>query len=312
MKIEQLLVQYLYDSKKLTLQGIGIFNMAADFVMPSDTDKDFVIPDNAISFEYNPKVEEDNDLILYIVKQTRKILPLASADLDSYIMLGKQFLNIGKPFRIEGIGTLQKNMAGKYDFAPGVFVTPKLSDIPRQLKEKQEHDISFDTTAREDNSSGNKKKLLLLIAALIVLGSIGFASWYFLIRKKASPETSATVEQSTPIIPAKKDSITVKDTVVKDATNIKVPVVDTTSTKPLPVADNGAGATFKVVFRTYNNEIAAKKRFDELSSWGYHLSMYKKDSSYKIAMPFARPLADTVKMKDSVRMLFGEKPYVEY
>lgn len=309
MKIEQLLVQYLYDSKKLTLQGIGTFHMSEDFVMPSENDKDFVIPDNAISFEYNSKAGEDHALVTYIVQQTRKIFPLASADLDSYVVLGKQFLNIGKPFRIEGIGTLQKNMAGKYDFVPGQFITPKLTDIPKPLKEKLEHDISFDTPTREESRSGNSKKIIMIISAVIVLGVAGFAAWYFLNRKKNAP---AAEENTVAVVPAAKEPEHKADSsITKDSslTNIKKP--DTVIAKA-PVISNNSAYTFRVVFRTYNNKTAAQKKYDELTSWGYHLLLLNRDTTlYKIAMPFARPLADTVKLRDSVRVLFGDKPYVE-
>ena len=48
-------------------------------------------------------------------------LARASADLDSYLVLGKQFLNIGKPFIIEGLGVLEKSQQGDYEFRQGFF-----------------------------------------------------------------------------------------------------------------------------------------------------------------------------------------------
>lgn len=99
MKIEQLLVQHFYKTREVTLQGIGTFSLSPDFVMPMENDKDASIPENAISFTYDSRAAEDDALINYIVEQTRKMKPLASADLDSYLVLGKQFLNIGKPFK---------------------------------------------------------------------------------------------------------------------------------------------------------------------------------------------------------------------
>ena len=115
MKIEQLLVQHFYNAGEVTLQGMGTFTLAPDFVMPKELDKDLEIPSNAILFQYNAKATEDDGLINYIVEQTRKMKALASADLDSYLMLGKQFLNIGKPFAIEGMGVLAKSQQGEYD-----------------------------------------------------------------------------------------------------------------------------------------------------------------------------------------------------
>ena len=106
MKIEQLLVQHFYNAGEVTLQGMGTFTLSPDFVMPKEQDKDLEIPSNAILFQYNSKATEDDSLINYIVEQTRKMKALASADLDSYLVLGKQFLNIGKPFAIEGLGVL--------------------------------------------------------------------------------------------------------------------------------------------------------------------------------------------------------------
>src|SRR5882757_6145098 len=104
MKIEQLLVEHFYIAKQVTLQGIGTFTLSPDFIMPADSDKDIVLPENAVSFQYNSRAKEDEALIDYIVQQSRKMKPLASADLESYLMLASQFLNIGKPFIINGIG----------------------------------------------------------------------------------------------------------------------------------------------------------------------------------------------------------------
>ena len=116
MKIEQLIVQYLYLNKQVTLQGIGTFRLDPAVVLPAgnEKEKDFIMPENAVQFEYNLKAGEDEGLVKYIVQHTRKILPLASSDMESYAMLAKQFLNIGKPLVIEGVGTVQKNQQGNY------------------------------------------------------------------------------------------------------------------------------------------------------------------------------------------------------
>ncbi|MBK7883641.1 MAG: hypothetical protein IPJ81_07415 [Chitinophagaceae bacterium] len=78
MKIEQLIVQYLYKNKEVTLQGIGKFKLSPDVAIPEDNEKEFAMPQNAILFEYNIKSIEDTGLIDYIVQQTRKIKPLAT------------------------------------------------------------------------------------------------------------------------------------------------------------------------------------------------------------------------------------------
>jgi hypothetical protein len=61
LKIEQLLVQYLYSSKQVSLQGIGIFKLKPDVILPAEGDKDNSVPADAFSFEYNLKATEDED-----------------------------------------------------------------------------------------------------------------------------------------------------------------------------------------------------------------------------------------------------------
>lgn len=124
MKIEQLLVQHFYQHRQITLQGLGTFTLSPDIALPADNDKDSNLPENAISFVYNPRAQEDDELISFIVQQTRKIRPLASADLDSYLVLGKQFLNIGKPFTIEGLGQLEKIKTANTSSGRAITVMP--------------------------------------------------------------------------------------------------------------------------------------------------------------------------------------------
>ena len=114
MKIEQLLVLHLYKNKSLTIQGIGTIYLNPAVALPAEGEKDYLMPENAFTFDYNLKATEDETLIAFIVEQTRKIKPLATSDLDSFAILSKQFLNIGKPLLIEGVGTIQKNQAGDY------------------------------------------------------------------------------------------------------------------------------------------------------------------------------------------------------
>jgi len=301
MKIEHLLAQHFYDVKKLTLQGIGTFTLSPDFVMPAENDKAVEIPQDAISFQFNSRATEDTGLIDFIVQQTRKIRPLASSDLESYIMLGSQFLNIGKPFTIEGIGVLEKSQSGEYLFTPlGQYANAKIADAPVTLREKTEEAISFSNEAK---ASGNGKKIVAILAVLIILGAIGWAAWYFLIRKK----TAVTVS---PITTGQIVTAPTTDTLKKDSVTTVQPVKPDSLT---PVAPVTGGYTFKVVLKNYPSLSQAQRAYTKLTGYGHKLLMYTADSvTYKVAMPFMRPLADTTYARDSVRkILFGRNPYIE-
>jgi hypothetical protein len=299
MKIEQLLVQHFYSAKEVTLQGVGTFTLSPDFVMPPENDKDLEIPDNAISFQYNSRAAEDEALIGYIVQQTRKMKPLASADLDSYLVLGKQFLNIGKPFKIEGLGMLLKNQQGEYEFTQGhAFHTKPEPAAPPTVKEKhEEEDISF---ASDSKSSPNGKKRLLIAAIIVGLGMTGAAAWYFLVKNKNKPE------QVTETPAVKPDS----STAVKPAPDSLTRKADSATTAPVT---NNADYTFKVVVKNYPSLLLAQKAYDRLTGYGHKLLLYTFDSvTYKVALPMKTPLSDTTRARDSVRqLLFGGNPYVE-
>jgi hypothetical protein len=226
MKIEQLIVQHLYNNKKVTLQDIGSFILSSSVAMPSESDKDGVMPENAISFEYNTKATEDASLIDFIVQQTRKIKPLATSDLESYTILGREYLNIGKPFPIEGLGTLQKNQMGHYEFMQGNSVNPKLQAAPALLREKDNEEIVFTTPVRKH---ANNKAGLIIIGVILLL-AIAAALIYFLNKKENEPQLAEQV-------------LTDSATLEKDSIPSSILISDSLARAAIP----GDSSTFKVV-----------------------------------------------------------------
>jgi hypothetical protein len=300
MKIEQLLVQHFYNNREVTLQGMGTFTLSPDFVLPMETDKDVVMPENAISFTFNSKATEDEALINFIVHQTRKIKPLASADLDSYLMLGRQFLNIGKPFKIEGLGIIEKNQQGDYEFKQGHFANSKLEAALTELKEKAEDDISF--AAKRNPSGIPGKNILLIIACIVVLAIAGWAAWHFFTRKKEMPRDVITQPQK-PLPSSNLSKDTSKPVAPKTDTTVKLPsVVNTTD-----------GYTFKIVFRENLDKASAISKMNDLVFRGHKVIMYTKDSIYyKLAEPFTRPISDTARIRDSLnRFFYSGRAHVE-
>lgn len=294
MKVEQLIVQHLYNSKHVTLQGIGTIHLDPSVSIPQEGDKNATVPENAFSFEYNLKAGEDEALIDFIVQQTRKIRPLASSDLESFSILGKQFLNIGKPLTIEGIGTILKSQAGVYEFSPGHFASPKLDDVPKQLKEKTEETISFENEAPKKN---NSRGFLLFVFFVLIASLTALGLYYFIFKNKNSKTTTEQPEQ--PVQVPVQDSIIPSDTAIlkpADSSLISAPAVlkDTTS--------------FKLVIKQYRTEAAANKGLSKFTTMGYTLELIKVDSTkYQLAIPFNRPLSDTTRVKDSLRIIFPER-----
>jgi len=295
MKIEQLIVQHLYNNKKVTLQDIGTFMLTGDLQMQLENDKEFSMPENAVSFEVNKRAQQDEELVNFIVTQTRKIKPLASSDLESYTLLAKQFLNIGKPFPIEGLGVLLKNQSGEYEFTQGTHINAKLDAAPALLKEKAVEEINFSTTSKEP-APGNKKWLLMLLILFVI--AAGAALFYFLRKDNKDNNLEKVVQNTTDTIQVKKDTVVKNIPATPDTVAITIPKTDSSS--------------FKIVIREYTDRATAEKILAKFTSFGHKLIVYANDSSsFKIAMPFTRPFSDTLRAKDSLKILFGGKPYLE-
>lgn len=302
MKIEQLLAQHFYKNKEVTLQGIGKFTLSPDLVMPMENDKDATLPDNAISFMYDSRATEDDALINYIVEQTRKMKPLAAADLDSYLVLGKQFLNIGKPFKVEGLGMLIKNQQGEYQFTQGQNFSSKTEEAaPAVVKEKaDDNDISFRDESRL-NSGSNKG--LKIAAALLVVGLLGTAAWYFFMRNTKPAAVETALQE--PSVKQEPDTNKIASAIPDSLNSVKKDSV-VIATPPVAAGDYA----FKVVFRVLSQGGALKKKI-ELNK--PNVIMYTSDSvHYKLAEGFNRPLSDTTKIKDSLRAFYAFRTFIEY
>lgn len=296
MKIEQVIVLHLINNKEVTLQGIGTFRLNSSVPLPTDSEKDVVIPENAVSFEYNPRAAEDASLIDSIVKHTTKIKPLASADLDSFLILGKQFLNIGKPFTLDKLGTLDKAQTGELVFIPGEFVTPKI-ETPKALKENEDEEISglFNDYNREPEN--NNKRIFIIIALCIIAALAAWAIYYFMFSKKPAETNNASVIQK----PSYNDSILpAKDSPINTFT------VDTVKNKVINES------SFNIIIRQTDNKKEAINYFNKLKLWGHKMVLQTADSiHFKIMEVIDLPLSDTARVRDSLSRFYQTPVYVE-
>lgn len=301
VKIEQALVLFLLKRKQLSLQRIGTFKIDGAIPDNTDNDKPFIIPPDAISFQYDAKTGEDEDLVDFIVQNTKKIKPLASADLDSFLTLGLQFLNIGKPFSIQNLGTLEKLKTGGLEFRPGPLVqrveVPKVK-IQDEGAEKHEENL-FNDYQKKPEGNG---KLILIISIIAILGIGAWAAWHYAFNKKGD-EVVTTPETIIPVT----DSSAIKKT---DSINAAKISGDSMLASQKKSQDS---ITFKVVVKETNNKAVALARTEILKSYGRNVIMYTADSiTFKVAQLFTAPLSDTAKILDSLnRYYYRGKAYID-
>lgn len=287
MKIGHLIVQYLFQNKSVTLQEIGSFYLSPEIVIPQEGDKETPLPDNAIRFEYNTRAGQDEGLIDYIVQHTRKIRPLATSDLESYSILGREYLNIGKPFAIEGLGYLQKNQSGDYEFVQSHALHPVSSSpasMPSSLREKEEGEISFTTPARQRRQA---KPLWIGLVALLLLLLVP-ASIYYLMR-----EDNFT-NDATPVL---LDSLPV-------ANNVADTIQPETVVTPPP-----PDTAFTLAVKQFRSRETADREMTKLNNYGHRFEVMEKDSVFLLVLNINRPLTDSSRVMDSVNRFFNVRSY---
>lgn len=298
MKIAPLLAQYLYHQKSLDLTGMGSFML--DPSAPTEIDhhksnKTYNL--EGVTFINDPSRKESADLIQFISSQTGKIKALASADLDSFISLAQQFLNIGKPFLFEGIGSLSKIRSGGYNFTPGQIIAVSLKD--KAVKESQragesEHD--YKSIFYPKKAGINWKKP---IVAFLLLAGLGLAAWvgYYIYNKTSSQNNLVDAEEimnDEPVLSQNTVTANSKDTVSTPLQRLLI-----------------TPGTIKVVLESAPAK-RAFSRFNTLQNFQWQVQLETKDSlSYKLYMVLPGHSGDTTRMLDSLSRLNGKRVYIE-
>lgn len=243
-----------------------------------------------VIFEQDSSVKEDQNLVSFISVQSGKMKSLAAADLDSYLELSKQFLNIGKPFLIEGIGVLTKNKSGNLDFIPDNLINEKIKD--------SSHTHAGQTSSTEDSFTNYEEMLSpkktkppfskRLVLWLTIIAGIALAVWggYIFYSKTKKPippaETKTTLMQP-------------KDTIA----------INKTDTTRLPVKENTLSTSNYKFIIERATRTRALTRYAFLKKLGLTVEMETKDSvNFKLFFQLAVLPADTTRIKDSLGLLY--------
>lgn len=297
MKLAPLLSQYLLTKKELSLAGIGIFYMGENNQDEPEGRKQAAIHPGNISFTYNTAVKIDEDLVNYISEQTGKMKSLASADLESFLELTNQFLHIGKPFQLDGIGTLSKNNAGELQFTPlHKGVEKHKETASRELEATSSNEESFKgyTEMHRGVKNDGWKKFIVF---LLLLSGIALAIWggYWVYKSSNSEAVSENVITPGDIVPV-EDSIALPPSLTDTA--IAQPV-ETTS---VPIKTG----TYKFVLENADRN-RAYERFNQLKSYFWKVYLETSDSvNYRIYMQLPATASDTARLKDSLTILTGK------
>ena len=301
LKLSALFARYLYLRKQLNLPGIGVFSIDPSVSIPDPADKTY--PDflQQIKYEQTPILLPDEDLINFIRTETGKIKPLAESDLDSFLSDGKILLNIGKPFHIEGIGSLMKTKSGIFEFTPGGPTQPRLEGFyndPKDDGAKKKNPYG------NDHTQGASARKLMTAAALIIGLILIFWGGYTLYNRKTLTNTGPAPVPAATTADARKDSprtSTLLDSVRR--------IID--SSKAILQRSDGevkSQAVYKFIIERTANKARAFKRYQQLKDNRTGIRMESADSTW-FSLYFSIPAlpTDTARIRDSLRTWYARK-----
>lgn len=313
MKISDILLSFLVKNRRLVLPGLGTFTLRDMAAAWPDDNKAPLLPPGSVEFEQNPSTPEDPELIAEISRVTGKIKPLASSDLETIIIQGKQLLNISKPFHLDGIGSLHMDQRGKIRFEEYVEHEPR-TDTGSGTDEPDES-IRFGERYRRTASQTSSGTRTLAIAALSLLGlglliGLGYYMYQQSVREDASQADAPKQEV------AVADTVLTRDTVLPpqtlppaDSASVSRPVDSVANNRTPVMADTTSG--FNIILENAPRD-RALKRYADLREWGHKAEMTTRDSlTFKIFIPVLAPLSDSARHRDSLSRFFGRKVGVE-
>jgi nucleoid DNA-binding protein len=285
-KFDSLIANYLYTNKKVDLEGIGSFSLDDQFVLPPDAEKSAFFPLEGIHFNHDTKLETSPGLIDYIIQHTGKIKSLVQADFSSYVSEVRQFVNIGKPWAIEGIGTLQKNKDGRFELIPGEIIAERVN-------------MNYAVEEEEDDEPVKRRKwmvgFILSIAIIAVVAGIGFGIYVLFIKTQpasvAETDMPMILEDTTSVV---QDSVVRRDTVAMNMNDT---------------------ANYRAIFEVTNLRSRAVTRTTQLNEFNVNAlyDSFSRDNAkwyrlfiYKNILP-----QDTLRVKDSLSVYFGRKVRLE-
>ena len=297
----------------MSLAGMGHFTLTAA-AAPLDDKK--AEPAVDIRFRPDPKAPIEPALVAFISSETGKMKPLAQSDLESFLEIGQQLLNISKPFVIIGIGSLVVGPDRQLTFVQGDGGTVEEKLSHRKIGQ-EESDLNYEAKLYGQRTAASVPAgRRLAVAALVGLGilTIGLVAWYFyqqsrqadtetlvLQSDKTTPTETVAEQQLAPPVTLPADSLQVsrKDSVIAT----EQPLVATPQL--------AAPARFEIVLEVARRN-RAMKRYADLQEWGHKVRMRTEDSvTFKLSIPIDAPLSDSTRHRDSLSRFFGRKVWIE-
>ncbi len=282
LKLGRVIALYLLRHHRVSLPGFGTIVHDAGIIVPGQNDEDIeAFAEGSLSFEPDPKVALEESLLEFISKETGKMKSLARSDVDSYLQFGLELINISKPFQLQGIGILQKNAKNQLEFLQ------TSEGIPQDPFSKHPSASGVGKKIMTRPSAQTIRKWVVGLLVLLFLVGVGLVIRWFMNRPVAEEMPAANIQSATP---------------APDMDSARM--MNQREQPPAP-------GRFGVVLEQSGRQ-RAFKRYADLKEWGHNVRMVTNDSvTFKLYILINAPLSDTAKHRDSLRVFFNRRVWIE-
>jgi len=284
-----LIHEYLQQNKTVSLEKMGTFTVTGE---PFITESNTITSQSRIDFVFDKKAETTPGLIEFIGASLNKNRNLVAADIESYLLETRQWINISKSYVLEGMGELMMDKNSLLQFRQMAPLSPKEEESRRRHPQVKE---TYSTEPKR-----NKKGGVFAFAMIIILLILGGAGWFvynsFIAGKKNSEIISN--DQPAPVAP--------------DSTPKKAPDTATTapktdsvshSTVQQPVSTTDSNH-YKYIFEVTLNRDRAVSRTEQLNSYGNKAGFDSVPGGtfmrYRLYVEVTASSSDTLRIKDSL------------
>lgn len=290
---DTLIRDYLYENKQISFEKIGTITLDDKHASVEHPP----LP-GSIHFQFNKRAETSPELAAFIAAKTGKNKVLIGSDLESFVELMRQFMNIGKPYEMDGVGIFKISRTGEYEFAPFDQTSKKEESKSSQRQKQRERERNDSPLSPKKTSNKNVLMLFALVIVLGVLGVIGWGTYKLFVENKSTPVINTdTVSQNIVPIPSLTDTLTASP--------------DTIYRKDSALVATGDSAQYKFIHETTSSASRAYERVKTLKSWGHPsgIDSIKRDTVtlYTLYFKYKLSNADTALMRDSLQKLLNRK-----
>lgn len=296
-KFDPLIYSYLVAHKELSVEKIGHFTV--DKPLPL-ADKENPHPHlfTSITFVADKKAATSVAFIDFCASELQKKNSLITSDIESYFEQARQFINIGKPFTMPGVGMVSINKAGNYQFIE--------SDSAIKLDTPTGASTAYETEAETRKGVQNQQRVLMRVAAIaigaLIIGVISFLVYRF-IADRAIEQVANPADTASPV--------------TQRADTTVLPAIDTVNNAVslAPATPTNDTATYKFIFEQTGRRVRAETRTMKLRAFGNFAqfdSIRQADTMvYRLFLEVRAVPTDTLKKKDSLQRYLKRNIIIE-